>query len=199
MAENELIDLGHHTQWRRLRRALKDPTCGPDDLLAAADGDIEGMCKKIPGALRKSPPLMMLLGPALSSPAQAQAVLATFKERSLATYVRDALKLTRSAAPGEVAAVVSRRILERLVDQFALRASKQEHYRDKATRDALVTRVAERFAAYEGDLRASIEASLRGRAIPAFKPRISPTPRMSAKQLLGFSVAAKPSGGRHAS
>ncbi|WP_074864443.1 hypothetical protein [Lysobacter enzymogenes] len=199
MAENEYIDLGHHTQWRRLRRALKDPTCGPDDLLAAAEGDMEGMCRKIPGVLRKSPPLMLLLEPALNSHAQAQAVLAAFTERSLATYVRDALKLTRSAAPGEVAAVVTRRILERLVDQFALRASKQEHYRDQATRDALVARVAERFAVYEGDLRASIEASLRGSAIKAFKPRTSPKPRMSAKQLLGFSVAAKPPGGRHAS
>lgn len=199
MAENELIDLGHHTQWRRLRRALKDPACGPDDLLAAAEGDIEGMCRKIPGALRKSPPLMLLLEPALTSHAQTQAVLATFTERSLAIYVRDALKLTRSPAPSEVAAVVTRRILERLVDQFALRAGKQEHYRDKATRDELVARVAERFGAYEGALRASIEASLQGSAIPAFKLRTSPKPRMSVKQLLGFSVAANPPGGRHAS
>ncbi len=198
MAENEIIDLGHSTRWRRLRKALADPSCGSEDLLAAAQEDIEGMCKKLPGVLRKSPPLMLLLEPALASHAQAQAVLATFTERSIAILVRDALKLARSSTPGEVAAVVARRILERLLDQFALRAGKEARYRDKNTRDALVTRVAETFASYEGDLRATIEASLRGSAIPAFKPRTPSKPRMSVKQLLGFSVAAKPTGGRHA-
>lgn len=190
MAENEILDLGHKARWARTRRALNAPGCTQAEVIAAATDDMESVCRLLAIVLRKGKPLTILLGPVLESPSQAQAVLASFTEKRLVSVVRDAIKLARSTDLGQIAGTASRRLIEVLVDQFRVRAGKSHEFRACDARDRLVAEVAKSFAAYEGALRSTIEASLRGGAIRPFKAIRPSKPRMSAIQVIGLSVAS---------
>lgn len=188
MAENEIIDLGHTSRWARTRRALKDPGCAVDDIATAMAADMEGMCAALSGALRNGPPLSSLLRLSLGSPVQVQVVIAQFTEKGLASLVNDARNRCRSNDPAEVAAVAARLLTQRLIDQAQCRAGREERFRDPELRSELSSQVAKAFGAYEGDLRAILEAALRDGAPVRFKRRLTAKRRMSSKQLMNVSL-----------
>ncbi|MBB3819819.1 hypothetical protein FHT03_003010 [Xanthomonas arboricola] len=190
MAENEIIDMGHASRWVRTRKALKDSSCSVEDIAAAMGEDMEGMCAALNGALRNGPPLSQLLRLSLGSPLQVQAVIAQFTEKGLASLVNAARNRCRSSDPVEVAAVAARLLTQRLVDQAECRAGREERFRDPELRSQLFLHVANAFGAYEADLRAILEAALRGGAPVPFKRRRTAKPRMSSKQLVGMSLTA---------
>lgn len=188
MAENELLNLGHKTQWQRTRRALENPDCPHADLLVALTTDIEGVCGGLPKALKKGPPLAALLRLSLGSSMQIQAVLAEFKEGNLARLTNEARSLTKSNDPSAVAACAARLLTQRLVDQLDKRAGRQEHFRSRESRAELVAEATRIFRSYEGDLKRILECSLRDAPITPFKRRLPPVLRPSPKQLVAFSV-----------
>ena len=188
MAENEIIDLGHKLRWERTRRALNNSDCPLEDVVAAMTADIEGVCNSLPKALRKGPPLMLLLRLSLGSPLQVQAVIAQFNEKGLATLVNDARKLSRSSDAGLVATEAAKLLIDRLIDQVDRRAGREERFRSSEARAQLLEEATKTFRSYEGDLRAILESSLRDGPIVRFKRRITPK-HMTAKQLLNISVA----------
>lgn len=190
MAENEIIDLGHRRRWDRTRHALRNAECPLEGVIAAMSADIEGVCKGLPKALRKGPPLALLLKVAMGSTMQVQAVIAQFAEKGLAALVNDARKLARSNDPSAVAAMAAKHLIECLIDQVDKRAGREERFRSTVSRAQLVAEATKTFGVYEGDLRAILESALRGGRIQRFKPRIASLPRMTARQLISLSVAS---------
>lgn len=190
MAENEIIDMGHASRWVRTRRALKDSECSVEDIAAAMEADMEGMCVALSGALRNGPPLSQLLRLSLGSPLQVQTVIAQFTEKGLASLVNAARNLCRSNEPAEVAAVAARLLTQRLVDQAEYRAGREERFRNAEPRSELRSEAERVFGAYEADLRALLEAALRDGAPVKFKRRLTAKRRMSSKQLVGMSLTA---------
>lgn len=189
MAENEIIDLGHKLRWVRTRRALKNSDCPLEDVVAAMTADIEGVCSGLPKALKKGPPLASLLRLTIGSSVQVQAVIAQFNEKSLATLVNDARKLSCSNNAASVAAVAARLLVDRLIDQIDRRAGREERFRSPEARAQLLAEATKTFRSYEDDLRAILQSSLLGEPIVRFKRRIAAPERMTAKQLLSISIA----------
>lgn len=192
MAENELLNLGHKTRWQGTRRVIQNPDCAHADRLAVLTADIEGVCNGLPKALKKGPPLARLLGLSFGSPLQVQVVLSEFKEGNLARLTNEARSLTKSNEPGSVAACAARLLTDRLVDQLDKRAGRLEHFRSKESRVELISDATRIFRSYEGELKRILECSLRGTPIRPFKRRLLPSPRLSSKQLLNFSVVQQP-------
>lgn len=197
MAENEILDLGHRRRWLRTRRVLSADGCSVDDVLVAAQGDIEGVCRALAVALRKGDPLRILLEPALRSSAASQAVIAQFQEKRLAIVVRDVIKLCGSADPSIIATLSANKIVVGLTEQLGLRAGRNATFRSLAARRELSQQVSRIFAGYEGALRCSIEASLRGAQIKPFKSSVQRASRLPPSQVVALSVT-RPVGHHHA-
>lgn len=197
MAENEILDLGHKRRWLHTRRVLSADGCSVDDVLVAAQGDIEGVCRHLAVALRKGEPLRILLEPALRSSLASQAVIAQFQEKRLAIVVRDVIKLCGSADPSIIAALSANKIVKGLVEQLELRAGRNAAFRSLAARRELGQQASRIFAGYEGALRCSIESSLRGTQIKPFRSSAQKVSRMPPSQVVALSVT-RPAGHHHA-
>ncbi len=200
MAENEIIDMGHRRRWGRTRRALGNPECPLQDVVAAMTADIEGVCRGLPKALNKGPPLALLLKAAMGSPVQTQALIAQFKEKGLATLVSDARKLARSNDPADVATIGAKRLINRLIDQVDKRAGREERFRSNEAREHLLAEAAKTFGVYEDEVRSMLESSLRSGPIRRFKPLLPSAQRLTAQQLHSVSVVppSPPLQGPHA-
>jgi hypothetical protein len=188
MAENEIIDLGHKSRWVRTRKALQDRECPVDEVVAAMTADIEGLCAGLNAALRNGPPLSGLLRLALGSSLQVQTVIAQFTEKGLAVLVNAARNRCRSNDPAEVAEVASQLLTQRLIDQAGCRAGREERFRDPELHREFLEQATRTFKAYEGDLRAMLEAALRGSAPVSFKRRVTGKRRMTLRQLMNVSL-----------
>ncbi|MDH5824206.1 hypothetical protein QFW77_14590 [Luteimonas sp. RD2P54] len=190
MAENEYLDLGHPRRWQQTRDALDDPACTSSDIVSVACEDLEGVCEKLPGVLRRGPSLALLLKPVLESPSKAQVVLSQFTEKGLAQVVEAACKLAGGRGVAAVADAAATRIIDRLIDQLDLRAGQYDRFRSFEMRQQLRDEAAEAFRIYREPLRNIIEASLRDGPIQPYKRRIPLRPKLTPRQVTNLSVAA---------
>lgn len=190
MAENEILDLGHPTRWRRTRYVISSPMCSIAEAVGAAVDDIEKVCRHLAIALRKGAPLSLLLRPALGSPVEAQAVISLFKERRLLSVVQSAQKLAESANPTAIANVAARLLVQGLAEQVQHYAGRKgDSFRSCEARYELKQGLDHAFANYIEPLRLAIETSLRGGRVRAYKSPVRIVPRMTAKEIINLPIS----------
>ena len=199
MAENELLDVGNLRRWRLTRAALADPLRSFDDVASCAASEFDKVQRQIASSLRKGDVFLLLMKAAKGSRTEQQAIVASLKERQLANTVLQAIKLSGTDDPSAVAATTARSCVQRVIEQILLRSGRQTSYRTPEAKAALADSLKAHFAASERNLRATLEASLRGERIKRI-PRIpaAPRPRLDAKSLVNLSLNPSISESPHA-
>ena len=188
MAENETLDFGHHSRWRRSRTVLADPAATLSDFVHCAGEDFGENLRKLPAALRKSPALLILLRAANESQAALQEVVAAFTEKRLAKLVLAAGDLAPDNDPARVAGTAAKLMIDALVDQITLRSKKERRFCLPQEQASLRASLVAEFGKNLGPLSATLEASMRGETIRRIKRSLRPVPRLHPKDVARLSL-----------
>lgn len=190
MAENEILDFGHRDRWKRSRLLLRDPLSSLPEFVSTATDECREAIRRLPAALRKGPPLLVLLRAQQGSITGLQEVVAAFKEKRLANLVIAAAKCDPSGGPEAVAHSAATNMVEMLIDQIATRAKKEQRFCSEHHQIALRDALTSEFAPFVGPLSEAIESSMRGTPVRRFKALFPPSARMRPKDVAIMSLVA---------
>lgn len=169
MAENEVLDFGHATRWRKSRSVLRDAQAVAEDFVEAATQDCEGAIRNLPKALRRGPPLLVLVKALRESILAQQEAISAFTEKRLANVVIAVAKCSKDSSAEQIAGKAADRMLETLVDQVLARALKERRFCASHEQAELRESLTRKFAAYQPPLAQAIESSLRGLQVKPVK------------------------------
>lgn len=193
MAENEVLDFGHYERWKLSRRVLRDPASTFSEFVEVADDECREAIRRLPAALRKGPPLIVLLRAVQASITGLQEVVAAFTEKRLANVVIAAARCNPDGQPHSVARTAAETMVETLVDQIATRAKKEKRFCSLEEQAALREALTAKFALYIAPICEAIESSLRGTPIKQVKTFIARVRRMRPAEVAGMSLVSVPS------
>lgn len=177
MAENEILDFGHLSRWRRSRAMLREPSTTLDGFVSCASDDFIEALRKLPAALRKGPALVTLLRAAEESPSALQEVVAAFKEKRIAKLALAASELAKNGGPAYVAQTATRLLIDGLVDQISLRAKRERRFCSLEEQRTLRASLVSEFNKCADVLSGALESSIRGKAVKSIKralPALAP-------------------------
>lgn len=190
MAENEVLDFGHRDRWKRSRLLLRDPASSMFEFVSTAADECREAVRRLPAALRKGPPLLMLLRAMQGSITGLQEVVAAFTEKRLANLVIAAAKCDSSGRPEGIAHSAARNMVETLIDQIAARAKKEQRFCSEQDQAALRAALTNEFAPFIAPLSETIESSMRGTPVRRIKALSAPNARMRPKDVAIMSLVA---------
>lgn len=192
MAENEVLDFGHHERWKLSRRVLRDPARTLSEFVEVADDECREAVRRLPAALRKGPPLIILLRALQASITGLQEVVAAFTEKRLANVVIAAARCNPDGQPRSVAQTAAETMVETLVDQITMRAMKEKRFCSPEEQIALRDALTNKFAPYIAPICETIESSLRGAPIKQVKTFTARARRMLPAEVAGMSLVSVP-------
>lgn len=193
MAENEVLDFGHWERWKLSRRALLDPASTISELVEVAEDECREAVRRLPAALRKGPPLIILLRALQGSVRELQEVVAAFTEKRLANVVIAAARCNPDGHPHSVARTAAETMVETLVDQITTRAKKEKRFCSPEEQAALREALTTKFAPYIAPVCEAIESSLRGTPIKQVKAFTARVRRMRPAEVARMSLVSVPS------
>lgn len=160
MAENEVLDVGSPRRYRNWRHSLASPTGTPADAAQQLCDEFSNILRK---ELRRQPLYLVLVACQRDSSALREAV-ATFKNRSLATMVKNAFRIAGSSNPAAVAEVLAGLLVERVIgrcNSYLVRQKESESHRA-----ALEMAARARFDGCKADVIDWLAASLQNQPVP---------------------------------
>ena len=165
MAENEVLDFGHRDRWKRSRLLLRDPASSLFEFVSTAADECREAVRRLPAALRKGPPLLMLLRAMQGS-------------------------CDSSGRPEGIAHSAAKNLVETLIDQIAARAKKEQRFCSEQDQTALRAALTNEFAPFIAPLSETIESSMRGTPVRRIKALSAPKARMRPKDVAIMSLVA---------
>lgn len=192
MAENEVLDFGHRERWKLSRRVLRDSASTLFEFVDVADDECREAVRRLPAALRKGPPLLILLRALRTTIMGLQEVVAAFTEKRLANVVIAAAKCNPNGHPHSVAQTAAETMVETLVDQITARAKKEKRFCSAEEQTALREALTAKFAPYIAPICETIESSLRGTPVKQVKTLTARARRMRPTEVVGMSLVSVP-------
>ncbi len=188
MAENETLDFGHKSRWRRSRNHLRDPASTLDQFIRTAADDCQEAIRLLPAVLRKGTALLALVRALeAGSTVAIQEAVATFKEKRLANIVLAALRCTPSGDKTELARSAAESIIETLIDQIAARSKREKRFISNLEQTELRNALGKEFSPHLTLLSETIEASLRGNPVRLVR-KAFPSQRMAPRDVARMSL-----------
>jgi hypothetical protein len=182
MAENEILDVGNRSNYRRWRAAFADPDLAPSDVAnCLRDEFLLLVRRKLRGAS-----LYVVLKACGESREALREAIGQFKDAALARCVADAHALIRSNDPNAIARQVAALLVDKLLDRSSLYALEHEHGRDQVRHEVLERETVMRLEACKPEIVNLLSASLRGERV--VQPRAVARARVSAETLLDTSL-----------
>ena len=188
MAENEILDFGHATRWRKSRMCLKDPNSTLLEFVNCASEELEATIRRLPAVLRKTQGQLDVIRAAKGDPIALQAAVAALTQKRLGKAVAAADQLVPSGDPASVSRHASLSIFEGMIDQIVSRSKREARFCSVDEQESLRATLQARFASCVDQLAATIESSLRGQPIKPVRLPRRPITRMQPRDVAHMSL-----------